>query len=213
MVVLDLDGTLISERSILTLSKHLGIRSKVIEILNLNIDEKLKSKMIANLLKGVKMSKLNDLLKGLISSEWIEIIRCFKDKEMKVGVITITYDVIAGKILEDLNLDFIDAVPLKVKDEKIVGNIIVNDLILETPWCIKCPKCKRASLSKISRGFNIKAHEDVITIGDGLPDACMFIDSALSIAINPKNSIVKEKAKITVENVGKLKIVLKELII
>lgn len=213
VVVLDLDGTLISGRSILILSDYLGVKNRIIEILNLNIEEKIKSKMIASLLKGIKISELNDPLKGLISSEWNDIIGYFRGKRMKVGVITISYDVIASKILEGLNLDFIDAVPLKVKNGVIVGDIVTSNLILETPWCIRCPRCKRISLNRISQSFNIKANESVIAIGDGLPDACMFIDSALSIAINPKSNIVKEKAKITVENVNKLKMILKELVI
>ncbi len=213
MVVLDLDGTLISGRSILILSKHLKIENKVIKVLNLNIDERLKSKIIANLLKGVKVSELNGLFNDVINSKWIEIIKHFRDRMMKVGVITITYDIIAVKILEDLNLDFIEAVPLKVRNGRIVGDIIIDDLIFETPWCIRCPKCKRVILNKISQSFNIKAEKNVITIGDGLPDACMFIDSALSIAINPKNNIVKNKAKIIIENVDNLKKLIEELII
>ncbi|MEM1545120.1 MAG: HAD-IB family phosphatase [Candidatus Methanomethylicia archaeon] len=213
MVVLDLDGTLISGRSIIILSKHLKIEDKVIKVLNLSIDERLKSKMIAELLKGVSILELNDLFKDLINSKWIEVIKYFKDRKMKVGVITITYDVIAVKILENLNLDFIEAVPLKVRNGRIVGDIVINDLIFETPWCIKCPKCKRVSLNKISQNFNIRSEKDVITIGDGLPDACMFIDSALPIAINPKNNIVKDRAKIIIENIDNLKKIIEGLIV
>jgi len=213
MAVLDLDGTLINGRSIIILSKHLEMENRVVEILNLNIDERQKSEMIASLLRGVEVSELSDIFKDVIDGRWIEIIKYFKNKMIRVGVITITYDIIAFKILEDLNLDFIEAVPLKVENGKITGEIVVDDLILETPWCIKCPKCKRASLKRVSQSFNIEAHKDVITIGDGLPDACMFIDSALPITINPKNNIVKNKAKIIVENVDSLKKLLWELVV
>lgn len=56
MAVLDLDGTLINGRSIIILSKHLEMENRVVEILNLNIDERQKSEMIASLLRVVDVS-------------------------------------------------------------------------------------------------------------------------------------------------------------
>lgn len=114
-------------------------------------------------------------------------------------MISIAYDVLIKSLVRDLPIDFIEAVPLKVKRGVIAGEIYLSNKRREVPWCLLCPRCKRVMIEEVFTKYKIKPSE-VIHVGDGLTDACLSYDVGHLIIFNPYSNEAKKYAGKVIEN-------------
>lgn len=194
IVLLDFDRTLIDDSSALILGRKLGIEREVFEILRSKKPEYEKCREIASILSGLTTSDIEKLLSGVkLESDVISFVKKIKERKAIVGLISEAYDFVIRSIVQDLPLDFIRSPSLETKKGILTGKVKINENKLRTEWCIECPLCKRVALREILASHNLSLTE-VIAIGDGVPDACLFIDVGFSIAVNPSAEIAAKKA-------------------
>ncbi|MGB9725263.1 MAG: HAD-IB family phosphatase [Fervidicoccaceae archaeon] len=179
---IDLDMTLTEERTIVVVERELKLDGKISEILKAPIDEKEKSKRIASILSGFELKYLQEIAaKTEVSSCGKKLISELSERGFDVYIVTLSYRQIAEPVIRKLtgkeNNVKILAPELEVVSGKITGNVINNYERIETPWCIRCPLCKRRSLLPFKR-------RPSIAIGDSLPDICMFLETDFSILID-----------------------------
>ncbi|MEM4463533.1 MAG: haloacid dehalogenase-like hydrolase [Fervidicoccaceae archaeon] len=184
-VFIDLDMTLTEERSIQVIDRELGLMGRTLEILKLPIPEEEKSRKIASILAGRRMDDvLSAARKTRMSPCSKEIIESFIKRGFEVNIVTLSYRQVAEAILS--NMGFLNRVkihaPILEVDEsnKITGRVLIRSNIIETPWCIRCPVCKREVSRKMKR-------EPSIGIGDSLPDLCMHFETDIFILIDRGN--------------------------
>ena len=195
LLVLDFDKTLTPVRSILFVAEKLGFKHEVEKIFSLNIGEREKSILIARHLAGLRESELKSIAMKLPMRPWVrDLLEWASSNGFYTAVVTLAYDVIVSTSLRGLPVDAIYAPQLRV-DNGVIKGVDTNSFTQreETPWCIKCGLCKRLIVKNLMAELQI-SRESVIAIGDGLPDACVFLEAGCSIAVKPSNELVAEKA-------------------
>jgi len=99
MILFDMDDTLLLERFINKAADAFGFRAKLEEIRANNSEPFVVTKLIAALLKDVKLEEIFEIADGLqIVPDAAEVIKILKSRGYVVGLITDSYDLIADFI-------------------------------------------------------------------------------------------------------------------
>lgn len=210
-VFIDLDYTITEERSIEVIGRELGLYREIIEILDSSSPEYIKSSRIASLLRGLHIDRIREIVsqKTSLKRGVDRLIRYMMERGFRIYVVTLTYKQIAETVIEKLSRILETAVPIRIYapvlevDERglITGRVILEEssIRLKTPFCIECSLCKRYVVRRHGGG-------PVVSIGDARPDACMFIDSHIAIAVrSPSNRhVVRLNSDIVVSDFSDL---------
>lgn len=197
---IDLDLTLTEERTITAIEKALGLDRKIEEVLSLQIVEEEKSRKIASILSGVSIEKFREASsKTKVAPCSRELILELSSRSFEIYVVTLSYrqaaEAVLRKIIDEKRNVKILSPELEVYYGRITGKVFGNSKIRETPWCIRCPLCKRDAI------FSHRKHPS-IAIGDSIPDVCMFLEADFSILID-RGSVpegLKRFASVSVPN-------------
>ena len=152
------------------------------------IDFETSIKDRVKLLEGTSMEdiqKVADELPLMMGAE--ESIKSLKDDDLKVAVISGSFDVVGDVIKEKLGLDYVFTNSFTVEDGKLTGEV-------EGPLV-------SGSKLDVLKGLleeNDIDIEDVVAVGDGANDISMIEAAGLGIAFNAKPS-VKEIADVIVD--------------
>ncbi len=199
LLVLDFDKTLTPVRSILFIAEKLGFREEIERIFSLDTSEREKSILIAKRLSGIRESTLRAIAAKLPLRPWVKhLLEWASSNGFYTAVVTLAYDVVVSSSLRGLPVSAIYAPRLKINNG-IVSGVDTSSFtrIEETPWCIRCGLCKRLIVKNLMNNLQV-SRESVIAIGDGLPDACVFLETGYSIAIEPSKDLVARNASRTI---------------
>lgn len=192
LIAFDLDGVLIDGRGTWR-EVHEGLGtlqlSKIHEDLfwkgKINFDEWARKDV--ELWKGVEIGKIEKILyKAKLMKGVKETLRELKKKNYKIAIVSGGLKILADKLKEKFNLDFVAANELLVKEGKVFGikNIIDMD-------------GKGTALEKIAKENNFKA-EECAAIGDYFNDIPMFKFCGFKIAFNPKVPEIEKIADVVI---------------
>ncbi len=187
MIVFDMDSTLIQAEVIDELAELCGVGSEVKAITHramngeIDFDESLKLRV--SKLKGLEVSRMQDVLENLPLTQGVEeFIATIKMLGYKVALISGGFTFFADALKKKLGLDYSFANELEIKDGRLTGNVIGT---------IVNANQKAILVKLISQQENISL-EQVVAIGDGANDLPMLAAAGLGIAFHAKDVVKKE---------------------
>ncbi|MFO7677587.1 MAG: HAD family phosphatase [Thermoplasmatota archaeon] len=190
MVIFDMDGTLIKDRSIFILSEKLSFKQKLLSSIKNNKQPYEKTIEIAQFLKGIDHRKCIKIFQSIPMHQNIDhLIKIIKEKKITTAIATDSYQFLANDLKQRLHVDYAYANNLIIQENIITGNIEIHNKNLK-----RCDNgkiysiCKEDVLEQLCTDLHIKA-ENVIAIGDGLVDIGMIKKAGLGIAFNAPEEV------------------------
>lgn len=188
LLVMDVDSTLIREEGIDLLGEAAGVGKQVAKITELAMNGELDFegalKERVALLKGLPESIFDEVAKKIhLTKGARELVETLHAKGYKVGLVSGGFHQTVDRLADDLNIDYVKANTLEVKDGFLTGNVIGDIVTKET---------KKTKLLEWSE-LNQVAIEKTIAVGDGANDLLMIQTAGIGIAFCAK-AIVKEQA-------------------
>jgi len=200
VIVFDCDSTIIQQEVIDELAKTAGVDQVVQEITNramngaMDFQESLKERV--KLLKGLRVEKL-ELLSNTIklTPGAEELISTLRFMGYKIAVISGGFSFFTDYLKSLLNLDYVFANELEIKNGIVTGKIKGEIIDAEK---------KGELLKQIADIEGINA-DQIVAVGDGSNDRFMLSNAGLAIGFNPKE-ILKDYSDgvITSDNISGL---------
>ena len=198
LVIFDMDGTLISQKSIFVFAKKFGYYTELKNILKKETLPYQKNKQIAHLLKGRTYEELLEIFHSIPLSDNMHIIISeLHNNNIATAVVTASYQFLADTIKHHLNLDFAAANNLIFNQ-----NIVTGQLKIHNSKKVSCGDgliysiCKGHVLKNLCQKLHIASHQ-VIAVGDGLIDISMLKKAGIGIAYNAPNKVQQNADVIT----------------
>ncbi|RLG75234.1 MAG: hypothetical protein DRO23_04480 [Thermoprotei archaeon] len=196
-----MDGTVLKGRSLEVIAR-LGFKRQIEELKRKRLEGLLKgyeeSLKVAKLLKGVPLYKLiGEFDKMGFVNGAKEFISWLKGSGFVTVLVTVSYDVLAERVVKALGIDDFYANKLEVNDGIITGNIIMPLGWQYVKNCMFKSVCKLNVLFEAMRKYNVPIGK-TIAIGDTVLDKCMLKYSGLGIAFNPKDQEIIDVADVVV---------------
>jgi len=196
--VLDMDGTILSQRTVdvfcsaFNLNDKLKLIDEVGEVLPAyHVEE-----MVAELFKGKKVDEMLELFKCIPLNEGVEeFIEKLKENDCGVAIATDSYTFLAKSLASRLKVDFVYGLDVKIIDNIFTGKIVSDYRCLEIPSCRKYYVCKLWFIRKLKEMYGVP----IVSLGDGESDYCMSTEADYSIAVNPKTLKLKNVCKLSVK--------------
>ena len=196
LIAFDMDSTLIQTEVIDELAKKKGVGREVKEIteqaMRGKIDFKESLRKRVSFLKGLSVDELEDVANNIPLTEGaLRLINNLKVLGYKIAIISGGFTYFGNYLKEKLQLDYVFANELEIKDNVLTGNVLGEIIDGEK---------KAEILRELAQRENISL-EQVIAVGDGANDLPMLNLAGLGIAFRAK-PIVREEAKQSLTNVG-----------
>jgi len=186
VVVFDCDSTLIQEEVIDEMAKVAGVGDRVKDVtskaMNGEIDfvEAVQDRI--RLLKGMTETQLESIFDTVHFSPGAEdLIATLHFMGYKVAVISGGFSFFTDYLKKRLNLDYVFANELEIKDGIVTGKIKGRIIDAES---------KAEILKQIANSENISP-DQIVAVGDGANDRFMLENAGLAIAFNPKEALKK----------------------
>jgi phosphoserine phosphatase len=206
LAAFDMDGTLLSRRSIFVVAEKTGLIDQVMKIINNDIYNYEKTIEIAKLLKGMSKNKFTEIVKTIPFNDGVEeVIKELKRKEIKTAIISAGYDLATSVVKEKLGIDYAISNKLCVDENGILtGEVELynKNIVKRKGDCKSYSVCKRDALRDLCKIFNISLSE-TIAVGDGHIDIYMLKEAGLSFAYDAPPE-VREVADIQIDNIKEI---------
>src|ERR1700687_4390377 len=118
LVAFDMDGTLLAGRVIHALAQRLGFASELDKISQSGSPKYVRSKDVAKLLKGLRVSEFTEVVEGMrLVDGAVETIDTLRNRKYTIGIISDSYTLATTVLARKLKMDFHVANTLLVKDD------------------------------------------------------------------------------------------------
>ncbi|MGZ7107449.1 MAG: phosphoserine phosphatase SerB [Methanobacterium sp.] len=192
LIAFDLDNVLIDGEAIDEIGKLAGTQNEIAEITEkamegeLDFEDAIKER--ATLLKGTSVDEIKKVIQDIPLMEGAkEAITELKKRGYKIATITGSFEVVASRMKDELDLDYAYSNSLLQKDGVLTGEVsgpIINGSKVEV-------------LNDIIKMENISP-EECAAVGDGANDISMLEMVKLGIAFNAKQ-ILRDIADVVIE--------------
>jgi len=201
LIFFDCDSTIIQEEVIDELAEAAGVGKDVKKMtekaMNGEIDYKQSLRDRARLLKGLPVCKLKSIIKTInLTPGAEELISALHFMGYKIGIISGGFTFLTDYLKERLNLDYVFANELEIKNDMVTGEVVGNIIDAEQ---------KGQIIRNVAQIENIST-DQIVAVGDGSNDRFMLENAGLAIAFIPKE-ILKDYSDgmITTENISGLR--------
>ena len=186
VVIFDVDSTLINEEIIVELAKVAGVGEEVNRMteqaMNGKLDFKEAVRQRVGLLKGLKVSQLEKLAKGVNLTLGVEeLITTLHSIGYKVGVVSGGFTFFTDYLQKRLDLDYVFANELEIVDGVVSGRIKGDIIDAE----------QKGEIIQIIADREKISPDQIVAVGDGANDRFMLANAGLGIGFNPKD-VLKE---------------------
>ena len=197
MIVFDMDNTLLKGSFIHTAAKHLGFEKELLSIIVQNNNDFIRTKRIAQLLKGCSFAALIEVAESIPVVEYaMEVISEYKQRGYVCGIISDSYDCITNHLRIKLDMDFSLANELEFSKSIATGEVKIPSYYLkEKNGFCEHDYCKSNVLLHISRNYGIDL-KNTIAVGDAETDICMINMAGIGVSFNAKNKLVEQVADV-----------------
>ena len=205
LVLFDMDGTLLKDRGIFVIAEKFGFHDELISYFKgkKNIEFYKKSIEIAMLCKGYKAQEFLDIFHKIpLQDNTQKVINYLKENDIKTGIATDSYTLLADDLKNRLGIDFAFGNNLITDEGVITGKLeihnknLIKDKISGDIYSI----CKRDVLEGLCKDLGISVEES-ISVGDGIVDIDMINTAGLGVAINASEK-VKRYADVITDDLG-----------
>ena len=192
LVVFDLDNVIIDGEAIDEIGKLANVEEDIAAItekaMQGEIDFETAIKDRVQLLEGTSIEDIEKVADDLpLMPGACKTVKCLKDKDVDVAIISGSFDVVADKIKDKLGVDTVYTNSFTVEDGKLTGEV-TGPLVSGTKLDVLKDHVEEAGITL----------DEVVAVGDGANDISMIESAGCGIAFNAKDS-VKEIADIVVE--------------
>ena len=193
LIAFDLDNVLIDGEVIDEMAKLTGVEEEISKITSQAMEGKIDFgtalKERVSLLKGASVEDINKVMLEIPLMEGAkDSIKELKKRGYKIATITGSFDVIAQRMKDELDLDYVYSNTLQEEDGVLTGEV-TGPLV---------DGSKKEILQELMKLEKISAEESA-AVGDGANDVSMLEEAGLGIAFNAK-PVLKEIADVIVEN-------------
>lgn len=188
MVIFDMDNTILIGKFVEESSKLLGFQKELIDIVTKNNEPFMITKSIAKLFKGFNIGQLISLLDRIpIVDDAVEVVGELKKRGYIIGIISDSYDCVAGHIKNKIGADFSLANELEFSNSIATGEVKIPSFFLRSEKSL-CNHmiCKSNAMVYVSEQHQIPV-SSVIAIGDSENDICMVKVSGIGVSFCSDN--------------------------
>jgi glucosyl-3-phosphoglycerate synthase len=203
MLIFDMDNTIIHHSFINTLAKKFGFKDELIEVVTENSNPHTRTKLIAKLLKGLKINELLETLDDIpITKDFEIIVKKFKEQGYICGIISDSYDCVTNHLVNRFGLDFSIANELEFSSSVATGEVKVPSVFIRSKESVcNHDLCKSNAMREVANRYSIDI-QNIIAVGDGDNDICMVKDCGIGISFCSSNrtlnlvadKIIKERS-------------------
>ena len=196
LILFDVDSTLIKEEVIDLLAEKSGHGPEVSKIttraMRGEIDFLQALEMRIALLEGLPESIFDEVLSQITFSEgFSELFEYLRQNHFLIGAVSGGFHNVLDELFADLNLDFLKANTLEVKDSKISGKLLSQPIDRAA---------KGQALKEFAAFHEIKL-EQTVAVGDGANDIEMIELAGLGVSYMGKE-ILKNRADLHLDRPG-----------
>lgn len=202
LAVLDMDGTILEQRTIDVLCEKLGL-IKELEEIDQNSDEMDGHKVtsaIAKLFSGYKASQLEIIFDTIPFVRGIsQFVNFLKLRNFVTSIITDSYTFLASRTAQKLGIDTV-----KGNQLEIINGVITGKISMPLGWekldvqnCHRKAVCKLNALRELAKQYSISENR-ILAIGDSGSDSCMVRKASIGVAFRPKDDIIVEAADVVI---------------
>ena len=198
-VIFDVDGTMLSKRSIDVICERYDLISKLKQI-DINFKDAPRlvvTQKIVQLFSGINRNELSKIFDSIpLNIGVIELIAFLKGRGFIIAIATDGYKFLADKLKEKVSVDLVYGNILEFDGEILTGRVLTIPGCLHTSSCQEYLICKLRLLRSLKGTLGGMA----IAIGDSDSDYCMLDGADISIAYRPKGDRIKNVADIVVSD-------------
>jgi len=192
LIAFDLDNVLIDGEVIDEMAKLTGVEEEISKITSQAMEGKIDFgtalKERVSLLKGASVEDINKVMLEIPLMEGAkDSVKELKKRGYKIATITGSFDCIAQRMKDELDLDYVYSNTLQEEDGVLTGEV-TGPLV---------DGSKKEILQELMKLEKISA-EECAAVGDGANDVSMLEEAGLGIAFNAK-PVLKEIADVIVE--------------
>lgn len=184
LVCFDCDSTLITGEVIEMLAAHAGKEDEVREVTEaamrgeLDFEESLRARVAT--LAGLDASVIDDVARDIVLTPGARTtVRTLKRMGFRVAVVSGGFIQVLEDLARELDLDYVRANTLEIKDGKLTGRVIGK---------VVDRAAKAEFLEEFAADSGLKMHQTV-AVGDGANDIDMISAAGLGIAFNAKPAL------------------------
>jgi phosphoserine phosphatase SerB len=183
LAIIDMDRTLIESSFINTCAKKFGFEAELIDIVTSQTNPFIRTKQIAQLLKGKTVNDLLDVAESIPISKNAELlIRTLREKGYRIGIISDSYEYVTNYYMNRLGIDFSLANELEFSRSMVTGEVKIPSFFLPNSKSVCTHEiCKTHAILNLCESLQIDP-SNTLTIGDGENDICMTKKSGIGIA-------------------------------
>lgn len=198
VALLDVDGTVLSRRSIDVLCERFGFAPELkrIDLELRNASGYVVTQKIAALFSGKKRRDLEKIFDSITLNDGVsQFVSFLKDRGFVIALATDGYKFLADRLKERLQLDLAYGNALQFSGDLLTGNVLTMPSCLRIPHCREYFICKLRLLKSLQGALGGMS----VAIGDSDSDYCMFSGADVAIAYRPKTEGVQDQADIIIE--------------
>ncbi len=200
LALFDMDGTLLRGRFAVSLAQRTNKVDHLGELLDRNeiaADE--RTRRIAELFTGVPKDVFEEVARGMpLMPGAADLVINLRKIGFRVGVVSDSYFVATEIVRRRVFADFSIAHLKKFRRGVATGEVTLSPAMQHPSGCKLHGVCKRNVLLHVCERMALEP-ESVLAVGDGEPDACMLKAAGISVAFQPKSTLVEEAARYVVK--------------
>jgi phosphoserine phosphatase SerB len=191
MVIFDMDNTILEKSFINTAADHFGFRDKLIAIVAKNSNPFIRTKQIAQLLKGRSIGQILEVVDSIpVVFDLPHVVKELKRRGFICGIISDSYDCVTNHIKNKIGFDFSLANELEFSKSIATGEVKIPSFFMRArrSHC-EHDYCKGNVLKHIAGKYKIEL-SNIVCIGDGENDICMLRMAGIGVSFCSENNMV-----------------------
>jgi glucosyl-3-phosphoglycerate synthase len=200
MILFDLDNTIFIGRFIDKVAEKHNFQKELLDIVTVNQESFLITKLIARLLTGLNVSQILSVVEDIpLVTDTTEVISELKKRGYIVGIVSDGYEFVAQHVASKVGMDFVMANELEFSNGVATGEITIPSYSVKTDKSF-CNHnfCKSNTLFYLSEKYDIPL-DNIIAVGDSEYDICMVKYAGIGVAFCSHNRILNTVADKVIE--------------
>lgn len=200
LALLDMDGTLVCGRFVLTMAQRYNKTAELAEYLdNVELSPKQRTRKIAALFAGLSKKDLEELARAMpLQPGAVETVIALKRLGFRVGIVTDSFFLVAETIRRRVFADFSVGHVMRFRQGVATGEVHLCPAMTHPHGCRQHEICKANVVFHLCEQFQLETSQ-ILAVGDSDADTCMLQVAGLGIAFQPKSQALRQAAKFVIE--------------